>query len=158
MTSVTIFGSGNMGTAIDEVLSAGGATVDHIGSDDPPGPVNGDIVILAVYHAALQDILAKYADKFAGKTVVDITNPVNLETFDSLVVPQIAPPLRYLRQRCRPLMCSKRSIPPSRARSAHGRWARMRPQCWWRAMTPMRSLPLSRLSRQVVLKLSTPAG
>src|SRR5512133_3449292 len=85
MTSVTIFGSGNMGTAIDEVLTAGGATVDHIGSDDPPGPVNGDIVILAVYYAALQEILAKYADKLAGKTVVDITNPVNLETFDSLV-------------------------------------------------------------------------
>lgn len=87
MTSVTIFGSGNMGTAIDSVLSAGGASVDHIGSADPPGPVNGDIVILAVYYAALQDILADYADKFAGKTVVDITNPANLETFDSLVVP-----------------------------------------------------------------------
>ena len=87
MTSVTIFGSGNMGTAIDSVLSAGGASVDHIGSADPPGPVNGDIVILAVYYGALQDILADYADKFAGKTVVDITNPVNLETFDSLVVP-----------------------------------------------------------------------
>jgi|SRR3954447_6255942 8-hydroxy-5-deazaflavin:NADPH oxidoreductase len=87
MTSVTIFGSGNMGTAIDSVLSAGGASVDHIGSADPPGPVNGDIVILAVYYAALQDILADYADKFAGKTVVDITNPINLETFDSLLVP-----------------------------------------------------------------------
>ena len=87
MTSVTIFGSGNMGTAIDSVLSAGGASVDHIGSADPPGPVNGDIVILAVYYAALQDILADYADKFAGKTVVDISNPVNVETFDSLLVP-----------------------------------------------------------------------
>jgi predicted dinucleotide-binding enzyme len=87
MTSVTIFGSGNMGTAIDSVLSAGGASVDHIGSADPPGPVKGDIVILAVYYAALQDILADYADKFAGKTVVDISNPVNVETFDSLLVP-----------------------------------------------------------------------
>jgi predicted dinucleotide-binding enzyme len=87
MTSITIFGAGNMGTAIDEVLTAGGATVDHIRSGDQPGPVNGDIVILAVYYAALPDILAKYADKLAGKTVVDITNPVNLQTFDSLVVP-----------------------------------------------------------------------
>lgn len=87
MVNVTIFGAGNMGTAIGEVLTAGGATVDHIRSADPPGPVDGDIVILAVYYAALQDILAKYADKLAGKTVVDITNPVNLETFDSLVVP-----------------------------------------------------------------------
>jgi predicted dinucleotide-binding enzyme len=87
MVNVTIFGAGNMGTAIGEVLTAGGATVDHIRSADPPGPVDGDIVILAVYYAALQDILAKYADKLAGKAVVDITNPVNLETFDSLVVP-----------------------------------------------------------------------
>ena len=39
------------------------------------GPVNGDIVILAVYYAALKDILAEYADEFAGKTVVD-TSPI----------------------------------------------------------------------------------
>ena len=87
MTNVTIFGSGNMGSAIDSVLSAGGASVDHIGSADPPGPVNGDIVILAVYHPALEDILDKYGEQLAGKIVVDITNPMNLETFDSLVVP-----------------------------------------------------------------------
>jgi len=87
MASVTIFGAGNMGSAIDEVLTAGGATVDHIRSADPPGPVSGDIVILAVYYPALKDILGKYADELAGKIVVDITNPLNLETFDSLVVP-----------------------------------------------------------------------
>jgi 8-hydroxy-5-deazaflavin:NADPH oxidoreductase len=87
MTTVTIFGSGNMGTAIDEVLTAGGASVDHIRSADPPGPVNGDIVVLAVYHPAVNDILEKYAEKLAGKIVVDITNPVDFETFDSLVVP-----------------------------------------------------------------------
>ena len=87
MANVTIFGTGNMGTAIADVLTAGGSTVDHIGHADPRGPVNGDIVILAVYYAALKDILGEYADKFAGKTVVDITNPVNLETFDSLLPP-----------------------------------------------------------------------
>jgi predicted dinucleotide-binding enzyme len=87
MTNVTIFGSGNMGSAIDSVLTAGGASVDHIGSADSPGPVNGDIVILAVYHPAVKDILGKYGEQLAGKIVVDITNPLNLETFDSLVVP-----------------------------------------------------------------------
>jgi predicted dinucleotide-binding enzyme len=87
MANVTIFGTGNMGSAIADVLTAGGSTVDHIGHADPPGPVNGDIVILAVYYAALKDILAEYADEFAGKTVVDITNPANLETFDSLLPP-----------------------------------------------------------------------
>jgi 8-hydroxy-5-deazaflavin:NADPH oxidoreductase len=47
----------------------------------------GDIVILAVYYPALKDIIGKYADRLAGKIVVDITNPMNLETFDSLIVP-----------------------------------------------------------------------
>jgi predicted dinucleotide-binding enzyme len=87
MTDVTIFGKGNMGTAIADVLTAGGATVDHIRSSDPPGPIKGDIVILAVPHPALKDIVEDYADELAGKIVVDITNPVDFETFDSLVVP-----------------------------------------------------------------------
>jgi 8-hydroxy-5-deazaflavin:NADPH oxidoreductase len=87
MPSVTIFGSGNMASAISEVLTAGGATVDHIRSTDPPGPVNGDIVVLAVPHAACDDILEKYSAELAGKIVVDITNPLDFETFDSLVVP-----------------------------------------------------------------------
>jgi hypothetical protein len=39
MANVTIFGAGNMRTSIDEVLTAGDATVDHIRSADPPGPV-----------------------------------------------------------------------------------------------------------------------
>ena len=85
MTTVTIFGSGNMGNAIAGVLASGGASVDHIRSDDPPGPVNGEIVILAVPHSALQEIAAGYGDKLAGKIVVDITNPLSFETFDSLV-------------------------------------------------------------------------
>ena len=42
MTNVTIFGAGNMGTVIDSVLSAGGATVEHLTSTDtggdPPPP------------------------------------------------------------------------------------------------------------------------
>ena len=87
MTSVTIFGSGNMGTAIDGVLSAGGAHVEHIGSADTNATVAGDIVILAVPYQALAGIVAGYGPQLAGKTVVDIPNPLNLETFDSLTVP-----------------------------------------------------------------------
>ena len=87
MTSVTIFGSGNMGTAIDGVLSAGGADVEHIGSADTNATVAGDIVILAVPYPALEGIVASYGPQLAGKTVVDISNPLNFETFDSLTVP-----------------------------------------------------------------------
>lgn len=49
--------------------------------------MNGDIVVLAVYYPVLKDIIDQYADQLAGKIVVDITNPVNTETFDSLLVP-----------------------------------------------------------------------
>ena len=87
MTSVTIFGSGNMGTAIDGVLSAGGAEVQHIGSADTNATVAGDIVVLAVPYPAQADIAATYGPQLAGKTVVDISNPLNFETFDSLTVP-----------------------------------------------------------------------
>ena len=86
MSTITIFGSGNMGTAIDGVLSAGGATVQHIGSQDG-ATVEGDIVVLAVPYPALSDIAARYADQLVGKTVVDITKPLDFATFDSLVVP-----------------------------------------------------------------------
>ena len=87
MTSVTIFGSGNMGTAIAGVLTTGGAVVEHVGSADSDATISGDIVILAVPYPALGDIVAKYAPQLAGKVVVDITNPLNFETFDSLTVP-----------------------------------------------------------------------
>lgn len=87
MTNVTIFGSGNMGAAIESVLAAGGASVDHITSSDYWKDVTGDLVILAVYYPALKEILSRYADNLAGKIVVDITNPVNTETYDGLVVP-----------------------------------------------------------------------
>ena len=43
--------------------------------------------MLAVPYPALAAIIAEYGDQLAGKVVVDITNPLNFETFDSLVVP-----------------------------------------------------------------------
>ncbi|WP_081747010.1 NAD(P)-binding domain-containing protein [Arthrobacter sp. H5] len=49
--------------------------------------VTGDVVVLAVPYPALKEIAAQYGDQLAGKIVVDITNPLNFETFDSLVVP-----------------------------------------------------------------------
>ena len=87
MTDVTIFGQGNMGTAIAGVLTKGGATVTHIGSADTAATVTGDVVVLAVPHTAVDAIIAAYGDQLAGKTVVDITNPLDFATFDSLVVP-----------------------------------------------------------------------
>lgn len=87
MTTFTIFGNGAMATAIASVVTGGGATVEHIGSNDKDAAVNGDIAVLAVPYPALEQITAQYGEKLAGKVVVDITNPLNFETFDSLVVP-----------------------------------------------------------------------
>ncbi len=86
MANFTIIGTGNMGGAIGTVLTDGGATVTHIGHGQT-GTITGDVVILAVPYPAVGDIIATYGDQLAGKVVVDITNPLNFETFDSLVVP-----------------------------------------------------------------------
>jgi predicted dinucleotide-binding enzyme len=87
MTTITIFGSGNMGGAIASVLARGGASVQHIGSAQKDAAIEGEIVILAVPYAALGTIVADYGRQLSGRTVVDITNPLNFETFDALVVP-----------------------------------------------------------------------
>jgi 8-hydroxy-5-deazaflavin:NADPH oxidoreductase len=86
MAHVSIIGNGNMGRAISDIVTAGGNTVEVLGHGDTK-PVTGDIVVLAVPHPAVADVLAQRTDELPGKVVVDITNPLNRETFDSLVVP-----------------------------------------------------------------------
>ena len=89
MTTFTIFGTGNMANAIGGVLAAGGASVDHITHEQGAGAtISGDVVVLAVPYPALAEIVANYGEQLEGKVVVDITNPLNFETFDSLVVPE----------------------------------------------------------------------
>jgi predicted dinucleotide-binding enzyme len=87
MTTITIFGNGNMGQSIGGVLARGGASIQYVGSGDSTARIQGDIVVLAVPHASLSQIAADYADQFQGRTVVDITNPLVFSTFDALVVP-----------------------------------------------------------------------
>jgi 8-hydroxy-5-deazaflavin:NADPH oxidoreductase len=87
MASVTVIGTGNMGRAISSVVSKGGSTVELIGKDDKGKQASGDIVVLAVPYPAVADVIAARRDQLAGKVIVDITNPLNFETFDSLTVP-----------------------------------------------------------------------
>ena len=87
MAHVSIIGTGNMGQAIAGVVSRSGNTVELLGQSDADEPVTGEVVVLAVPHGAVADIVARRGEQLAGKVVVDITNPVNVETFDSLVVP-----------------------------------------------------------------------
>jgi 8-hydroxy-5-deazaflavin:NADPH oxidoreductase len=88
MTQVSIIGTGNMANAIGGVLADGGSSVSYINQEQTgTAPLTGEIVILAVPYPAVDSILAAYGEQFAGKVIVDITNPVNFDTFDSLAVP-----------------------------------------------------------------------
>ncbi|MER7459253.1 NADPH-dependent F420 reductase [Micromonospora sp. NPDC126480] len=87
MTHVTIIGTGNMGTAIAGVVTAGGNTVDLLGHAEINQPAAGQIVVLAVPYPAVTEVIAAQRDSLARKVVVDITNPLDFDTFDSLVVP-----------------------------------------------------------------------
>ncbi|MEX5294013.1 NADPH-dependent F420 reductase [Kocuria sp. CPCC 205268] len=87
MTRISIIGTGSMGQAISTALTRGGHDVELLGQADAGRPVTGDIVVLAVPYPALAGIAAARADQLAGRIVVDITNPVDFETFDSLTVP-----------------------------------------------------------------------
>lgn len=100
MSNVTIIGAGNMGGAISAVAIAGGNDVQLLARDSAKAqaanaaatagtigdPITGDIVILALPYPAVADVLASYAGQLDGKIVVDLTNPVDFATFDSLVV------------------------------------------------------------------------
>ena len=101
---LTIIGTGNMARALATRALAGGHSVTVVGKDEEHAdeaasavegsistavtgdPIEGDLVVLAVYYPDARAAVEQYADQLAGKPVVDITNPVN-ETFDGLVVP-----------------------------------------------------------------------
>ena len=101
MTAVTIIGAGNMGSAIAGVVVTGGSPVQVLSHDPQTSsaaipaathaavgePITGDIVILALPYGTVSDVLGQYEGQLAGKVVVDLTNPVDFATFDSLVVP-----------------------------------------------------------------------
>jgi len=97
--SISIIGAGNIGSAVaglavkagastqvlvrdtSKATGLSGADVAEIGS-----PLTGDIVVLALPYAAIDDVIATYgAQAFTGKVVVDPTNPLDFTTLDSLV-------------------------------------------------------------------------
>ena len=86
MTTVSILGKGNMGSAIAGIVEKAGHTVEQLDSSDADKPVTGDLVVLAVPHAAVADIVAQRGDQLSGKVVVDITNPLDYQT-GNLTVP-----------------------------------------------------------------------
>lgn len=99
---VSIIGTGNMARGIGHRLVAGGHAVTVIGRDMEDaqrlatelgalasargldGGLQGEVVVLAVWYAAVEDIVGKLGQQLADKIVVDITNPLNA-TYDGLV-------------------------------------------------------------------------
>ena len=99
---ITIIGTGNMARGIATRAVAGGHTVTLLGTtadkaqavaaelsgDVRAGtvgdPLEGNVVVLAVWYQVLADVLGRYGDQLDGKVVIDITNPVDLETFQPL--------------------------------------------------------------------------
>ena len=100
--NVTIVGAGNMGRGIATRAIAGGHEVEIIDRDpaearrlaeeidgsatalEQDAPFGGDVVVFAVYYPGIKDAVQQYADRLAGKVVVDITNPVDTQTWDRL--------------------------------------------------------------------------
>ena len=105
MTRVTIVGAGNMGRGIGTRVVAGGHQVEIIDRDpaeaqqlakdlggsatalESGSQFGGDVVVFAVYYPGIKDAVQQYADQLAGKVVVDITNPVDTQTWDKLATP-----------------------------------------------------------------------
>jgi predicted dinucleotide-binding enzyme len=103
--NVTIVGAGNMGRGIGSRVVAGGHQVEIVDRDpaeaqqlaedlggsatalDPGAPFGGEVVVFAVYYPGIKDAVRQYVEQLAGKVVVDITNPVNTQTWDSLATP-----------------------------------------------------------------------
>ncbi|WP_169801363.1 NAD(P)-binding domain-containing protein, partial [Cellulosimicrobium funkei] len=95
MSSITIIGAGNMGSAIAGLALAAGSQVQVLTREatevDPRvtagtvgDEITGDVVVLALPYGALDDVLGAYEGRLDGKVLVDITNPLDFATFDSL--------------------------------------------------------------------------
>ena len=99
---VTIVGAGNMGRGIGTRAVAGGHQVEILAQDpdhartladelgpsatalEAGDPFGGEVVVFAVYYPGIKEAVRQYADQLAGKVVVDITNPVDTQTWDRL--------------------------------------------------------------------------
>jgi hypothetical protein len=99
---ITIVGAGNMGRGIGMRAIAGGHEVEIVDRDpaearrladelggsatalEPDAPFGGEVVVLAVYYPGIKEAAQQYRDRLAGKVVVDITNPVDTQTWDRL--------------------------------------------------------------------------
>jgi predicted dinucleotide-binding enzyme len=103
MTDITIIGTGNMAAAIAARAASAGRSIQILSRDAVAASalasgtnasagttgqeIEGSIVVLATHFEVSKDIVGHYGEALNGKTIVDVCNPVDTETFDSLTVP-----------------------------------------------------------------------
>ncbi|MEB7505599.1 NADPH-dependent F420 reductase [Arthrobacter koreensis] len=106
MTDLTIIGTGNMARGLAARAVAAGRSVQLLAHEDKAkadalaaelggnfttgtlgDQLTGALVIPAVYFDASRAIVEQYGDALTGRVYVDITNPADFATFDSLTVP-----------------------------------------------------------------------
>lgn len=101
MSNITIFGAGNIGSAVAGIAVKAGDTVQVIDRNPDKAAaaaegvtgakfgeaITGDIVVLALPFPAYEDVFAAYGDQLSSKTVVDVSNPIDFGTFD-LALPE----------------------------------------------------------------------
>lgn len=88
MTTFTVIGTGTMANAIGGLLTDGGSQVTLVArSDIPSANLESDVVVLAIPYSAVAETLAVLGGRLDGTIIVDITNPLDFATFDSLTVP-----------------------------------------------------------------------
>lgn len=103
MTDITIIGTGNMGAAIAARAASAGRSIQILSRDAVAASelasktnattgttgqeIEGSIVVLATHFDVSKEIAGRYGEALSGKTVLDVSNPVNTDTLDSLTVP-----------------------------------------------------------------------
>ena len=98
---VTIIGTGNMARGLATRVLAGGHRVTllgpeaeelagelsgNVGAGAVGDALSGEIVVFAVPYPAVSEVVDRYSDELDGKVVVDITNTVDVSTFEPLVI------------------------------------------------------------------------
>lgn len=102
---VTIIGAGNMGRGIGTRAVSGGHAVQVVDRDPseaealaeqlggetsaggPDAEIEGEVVVLALYYPGVLDAVREYGDRLADKVVVEISNPIDFDTFEGLATP-----------------------------------------------------------------------
>jgi predicted dinucleotide-binding enzyme len=100
---ITIIGTGNMARGIGTLAVAGGHDVTLLGTEQAKAeelagrldgsvragtvgdPLSGDVVVPAVWYPVSREVVERYRDQLDGKTIVDISNPIDVDAFERIV-------------------------------------------------------------------------